>query len=190
MVSNNNLHTPTTRRADSREAQNVLMVSDFFLPNTGGVELHMYSLAQRLLERGHKAGRCKLDPSLKAPCFQPLNPESACIAFNLNPCCLSLRHYNKVVVLTHAYGKRCGVRHMTGGLKVYYAPRVPIYNGATMPDLFGNFKLLRLILIRERITIVHAHQAFSVMGHEGIMHARTMGYRCVFTDHSLFGKAV
>ena len=32
-------------------------------------------------------GRCKLDPSLKATCFQPLTPEIACntySAFNLN----------------------------------------------------------------------------------------------------------
>ena len=28
--------------------------------------------------------RCKLDPSLKATCFQPLTPESAYSAFNLN----------------------------------------------------------------------------------------------------------
>ena len=28
--------------------------------------------------------RCKLDPSLKATCFQPLKPESAYGAFNLN----------------------------------------------------------------------------------------------------------
>ena len=28
--------------------------------------------------------RCKLDPSLKATCFQPLKPESAYSAFNLN----------------------------------------------------------------------------------------------------------
>lgn len=27
------------------------------------------------------------------------------------------------------------------------------------------------------------------MAHEAIMHARTMGYRAVFTDHSLFGFA-
>jgi hypothetical protein len=38
-----------------------------------------------------------------------------------------------------------------------------MYNGATAPDMFGNFRLLRLILLRERITLVHAHQAFSVM---------------------------
>ena len=33
----------------------VLMVSDMFYPATGGVELHIYQLAQRLLARGHKA---------------------------------------------------------------------------------------------------------------------------------------
>lgn len=124
----------------------VLLVSDFFLPNLGGVELHMYSLAQRLIARGHK-----------------------------------------VTVLTHAYGDRCGVRHMTSGLKVYYVPRVPVYNGATLPDIFGHSDLLRLILLRERVTVVHSHQAFAVMGHQACFHARTMGYKCVFTDHSLFG---
>jgi phosphatidylinositol glycan class A protein len=130
----------------SSRRESILMVSDFFLPNLGGVELHMYSLAQRLLKRGHR-----------------------------------------VTVLTHAYGDRCGVRYMTNGLKVYYAFRVPVYNGSTLPDIFGNFKLLRAILLREKITVVHAHQAFSVMGHEAVFHARTMGYKCVFTDHSLFG---
>ena len=128
--------------------QSVLMVSDFFIPNTGGVELHMYALAQRLIARGHK-----------------------------------------VTVLTHAYGDRCGVRYMSNGLKVYYAFRTPVYNGATCPDIFGTFRLLRLILLRERVTVVHAHQTFSVMGHEAVFHARTMGYKCVFTDHSLFGFA-
>lgn len=135
-------------RADdaTSPAHSVLLVSDFFLPNLGGVELHMYSLAQRLIARGHK-----------------------------------------VTVLTHAYGDRCGVRHMTNGLKVYYVPRVPVYNGATLPDIFGHSDLLRLILLRERVTVVHSHQAFAVMGHQACFHARTMGYKCVFTDHSLFG---
>jgi glycosyltransferase involved in cell wall biosynthesis len=36
---------------------------------------------------------------------------------------------------------------------------------------------------------VHAHQAFSVLGNEAILHARTMGHPVVFTDHSLFGFA-
>ena len=97
----------------------VLMVCDFFFPNTGGVEVHIFSLAQCLLARGHK-----------------------------------------VVVLTRAYGDRCGVRHMTRGLKVYYAPRLPVYGGATLPGLFGLAPLLRCILLRERITIVHGHTAY------------------------------
>ena len=53
------------------------MVSDFFYPNSGGVESHIYQLSQRLIERGHK-----------------------------------------VVVLTHAYGDKCGERCLTNGLKV------------------------------------------------------------------------
>ena len=216
----------------------LLFVSDFFYPNTGGVESHIYQLAQCLLARGHK-----------------------------------------VVVLTHAYGTRCGVRHLTNGLRVYYAPRLAFTQAVTFPTLFGSFSMLRRILLQERITLVHAHQvggwlaggwggwgqllmayekrqcnteriwlrlsallsaavcttdrlaaaspltaaaaacpaaarpptrppsnthlppttrnppwppppqAFSTMAHEAIMHARTMGYPVVFTDHSLFGFA-
>ena len=124
---------PASPASPAPARESVLMVSDFFLPNTGGVELHMYSLAQRLIARGHPAVR------------------------------------------VHAYGDRCGVRHMAGGLKVYYAFRVPVYNGATCPDIFGTFRLLRRVLIRERITLVHAHQTFSVMGHEAVFHARRWG---------------
>ena len=32
----------------------ILMVSDFFYPNFGGVESHIYCLSQCLLSRGHK----------------------------------------------------------------------------------------------------------------------------------------
>jgi len=32
----------------------ILMVTDFFYPNTGGVESHIYQLAQCLIARGHK----------------------------------------------------------------------------------------------------------------------------------------
>lgn len=55
----------------------VLMVSDFFYPNVGGVENHVYMLSQCLLNAGHH-----------------------------------------VVIATHAYGKRTGVRYLTNGLKV------------------------------------------------------------------------
>lgn len=59
----------------------ICMVSDFFYPNMGGVESHIYQLSQCLMEKGHK-----------------------------------------VVIVTHAYGNRRGVRYLTNGLKVYYLP--------------------------------------------------------------------
>ncbi|KAJ7513601.1 hypothetical protein O6H91_23G006000 [Diphasiastrum complanatum] len=126
----------------------VLMVSDFFYPNFGGVENHIYYLSQCLLQRGHK-----------------------------------------VVVVTHAYGTRSGVRYMTNGLKVYYIPWLPFFMQNTLPTFYGTFPLIRNILIREGITIVHGHQAFSTLCHEALLHARTMGNKVVFTDHSLYGFA-
>lgn len=38
----------------------VLMVSDFFYPNFGGVENHIYYLSQCLLQRGHKVRKSPL----------------------------------------------------------------------------------------------------------------------------------
>lgn len=124
------------------------MVSDFFYPNFGGVENHIYYLSQCLLKLGHK-----------------------------------------VVVMTHAYEKRSGVRYMTGGLKVYYVPWKPFLMQNTLPTFYGTFPIVRTILIREKISIIHGHQAFSTLCHEALMHARTMGYKVVFTDHSLYGFA-
>ncbi|GAB2251340.1 hypothetical protein Droror1_Dr00017590 [Drosera rotundifolia] len=96
---------------------------------------------------------------------------------------------NKVVVMTHAYGKRSGVRYMTNGLKVYYIPWRPFLMQCTLPIFCGTFPIIRTILIREKITLVHGHQAFSTLCHEALMHARTMGYKVVFIDHSLYGFA-
>ncbi|KAK8990550.1 hypothetical protein V6N11_009243 [Hibiscus sabdariffa] len=126
----------------------ILMVSDFFYPNFGGVENHIYYLSQCLLKLGHK-----------------------------------------VVVLTHAYGNRSGVRYMTGGLKVYYVPWRPFLMQNTFPTIYGTFPIIRTILLREKISLVHGHQAFSTLCHETLMHSRTMGYKVVFTDHSLYGFA-
>ncbi|XP_037435301.1 phosphatidylinositol N-acetylglucosaminyltransferase subunit A-like isoform X3 [Triticum dicoccoides] len=119
----------------------ILMVSDFFFPNFGGVESHIYYLSQCLLKLGHK-----------------------------------------VVVMTHAYGKRSGVRYVTGGLKVYYVPWRPFLMQNTLPTLFMTFPIIRTILIRERISVVHGHQAFSTLCHEALMHARTMGYKFTLAD--------
>lgn len=58
-----------------------------------------------------------------------------------------------------------------------------------MPTVFSFFPIFRNIVIREQIEIVHGHASLSSFCHEAILHARTMGLRTVFTDHSLFGFA-
>nr|KAF7404469.1 hypothetical protein H0235_015163 [Vespula pensylvanica] len=124
------------------------MVSDFFYPNMGGVEEHIFNLSQCLLERGHK-----------------------------------------VVVLTHSYKDRIGIRYMTNGLKVYYIPVKVFYNQCILPTMICSIPLIRYILIREEIEIIHGHSAFSALAHEGMLIGRLMGLKTVFTDHSLFGFA-
>ncbi|KAJ8019860.1 Phosphatidylinositol N-acetylglucosaminyltransferase subunit A [Holothuria leucospilota] len=127
---------------------NICMVSDFFYPNMGGVESHIYQLSQCLIQRGHK-----------------------------------------VIIITHAYGNRSGVRYLTNMLKVYYIPMGPFYNQCVLPTLFTSLPLIRNILIREKIAIVHGHSAFSALAHETMFHAKTLQLKTIFTDHSLFGFA-
>lgn len=124
------------------------MVSDFFFPQPGGVESHIYQLSTKLVDLGHK-----------------------------------------VIIITHSYGDRVGIRWLTNGIKVYYCPFFVIYRSATFPTFFSFFPLFRNIILRENIDIVHGHASLSNFCHEAILHARTMGIRTVFTDHSLFGFA-
>ena len=156
-----------------RPAADCSLVSDFFYPQPGGVESHIYQLSQRLIDRGHK-----------------------------------------VIVICHAYGDRTGVRYLTNGLKVGFPPlkqvlisrsiwfrfscctylppgvtTVAFQREATLPTIFSFFPVFRNIILRERISIVHAHASLSSLGHEAILHAKTMGLKTVFTDHSLFGFA-
>ncbi|KAL3424155.1 hypothetical protein PVAG01_03436 [Phlyctema vagabunda] len=127
---------------------NIAMVSDFFFPQPGGIESHIYQLSTKLIDRGHK-----------------------------------------VIVITHAYEGRTGVRYLTNGLKVYHVPFLVMYRACTFPTVFSFFPVFRNIVIREEIEIVHGHGSLSSLTHEAILHARTMGLRTVFTDHSLFGFA-
>ncbi|KAA3675123.1 phosphatidylinositol glycan, class A [Paragonimus westermani] len=96
------------------------MACDFFHPNAGGVETHIYSLSQCLIRRGHR-----------------------------------------VVVITHSYGskgrQRQGVRYMGRGLKVYYIPLVPVYKETIFFTLCGTLPIVREILIREQVDLVHGH---------------------------------
>lgn len=92
-------------------------------------------------------------------------------------------------MITHAYEGRTGVHYLTNGLKVYHVPFLVIYRESTMPTVFSFFPIFRNIILREQIEIVHGHASLSSFCHEAILHARTMGLRTVFTDHSLFGFA-
>jgi phosphatidylinositol glycan class A protein len=145
----------------------VAMVSDFFYPRLGGVENHISSLAHALLRLGHH-----------------------------------------VVVITHAYRKEGmhGVHYLhkeeeqnddNGSnssssnkrgttLKVYYCPIVPMVDEDALPTFTATLPLLRWILHRERIDLVHAHQATSTLANESVVYAGVLGWPSVYTDHSLF----
>ncbi|CAJ0585886.1 unnamed protein product, partial [Mesorhabditis spiculigera] len=133
--------TPKAKTTEPR--LNIALVSDFFCPNTGGVETHIYFLAKCLLEMGHK-----------------------------------------VIVITHAYEERRGIRYLSNGLKVYYLPFIIAYNGCALGQVLASFPWFRHIFISEQIQI-----SFSALAHEGMLHAGILGIRTVFTDHSLFGFA-
>ena len=95
-----------------------------------------------------------------------------------------------MIVVTHAYAPdRVGVRYLAAGMKVYYVPYAVLVRQDTLPNFFGLMPVLRTILIREQHQLVHGHQALSSMAHEGLFHAKCLGLKAVFTDHSLFGFA-
>ncbi|KAI9380648.1 hypothetical protein POPTR_016G130000v4 [Populus trichocarpa] len=103
----------------------ILMVSDFFFPNFGGVESHIYYLSQCLLKLGHK-----------------------------------------VVVMTHAYGNRSGVRYMTGGLKVYYVPWRPFLMQNTLPTVYGTLPIVlqfTLADVSQAICVSHTSKENTVL---------------------------
>lgn len=131
---------------DGFRRHRVAMVSDFFYPQLGGVEMHIWSLSQHLIRQGHK-----------------------------------------VIVITHAYDDRKGVRYMSNGLKVFYIPLRTFWRQGTLVTFMSWLPVFRDILLRERIEIVHAHGLPSNMAGEGMLFARALGRRVVYTDHSLFG---
>ncbi|KAL5251172.1 hypothetical protein ACHWQZ_G016771 [Mnemiopsis leidyi] len=124
----------------------ICLISDFFYPNFGGVECHIYNLAQNLYKRGHK-----------------------------------------VIIVTHCYDDRVGVRYLRPFIKVYYIPFYMLIRLVILPNFFISLPILRHIFIREQIEIVHGHAAFSTFALDALLSAKMMGLRTVFTDHSLFG---
>lgn len=52
-----------------------------------------------------------------------------------------------------------------------------MYQNGCLPNIYGGFKLLRQVLIREQISLVHCHQAYSALGGDAMVYARTMGLK-------------
>ncbi|KAK4704327.1 hypothetical protein P7C70_g1881, partial [Phenoliferia sp. Uapishka_3] len=145
------------------------MICDYFFPKVGGVESHIYSLASALAQLDHKVRLRRVDDGATT---------SNCIL------------HRQVIIITHSYPPRSGVRYLPYGIKVYHIPVHPLpptHVHATLPGFFTALPYVRNILIREKIDVLHAHASLSAEGMEGIFHARTMGVKVVFTDHSLFG---
>lgn len=59
-VSPGNDHGAVDLDAQTRPGQQhrILMACDFFYPNCGGIETHIYQLSQCLIALGHKVRRC------------------------------------------------------------------------------------------------------------------------------------
>ncbi|XP_037091528.1 N-acetylglucosaminyl-phosphatidylinositol biosynthetic protein-like isoform X2 [Pollicipes pollicipes] len=112
--------------------------------------------------------------------FYPSSGGVEAHVFQLSQCLLAMGH--KVILVTHSYGNRVGIRYMTNGLKVYYCPYKAFYKGSVLPTMFTTLPLLRHILIREQVEIVHGHSAFSTLAHEAMLHARGMGIKVSLAD--------
>ena len=157
-------YTKTTMPSNPKPLS-ILIASDFYYPRLGGVELHQYSLAQSLMARGHHV--VVLSGTY-------MSDRANVVGVN----------DNAVKASTHY---RQGIRYMTGGLKVYYLPIMSLHQQASLPTLCNFPSLFDSIVQRERIDIVHCHQATSAIGLEALVHGASMGLTTVYTDHSLFG---
>jgi len=64
---------------------------------------------------------------------------------------------------------------------VYYVPAQVFYNGAILPNMVTLLPLLREILIREKINIVHGHGAFSSLAHDTLFAGKLLGLKVLVT---------
>ncbi len=64
-------------------------------------------------------------------------------------------------------------------VQVYYVPAQVFYNGAILPNMVTLIPILREILIRERVTIVHGHGAFSSLGHDALFVGKLLDLKVI-----------
>ncbi|GMI03309.1 hypothetical protein TrVE_jg4118 [Triparma verrucosa] len=96
---------------------------------------------------------------------------------------LSEKH--KVTILTSAANGCNGIVHL-GAIKIYYLPLLPLSAGTSVPTFFASYIFFKTVLVRDRITLVHGHQATSVLSNECLFYASLLNIPTCSTDHSLF----
>ena len=74
-------------------------------------------------------------------------------------------------------------------LLVYYLPVKPVYNQNILPTVFTTLPVIRYILLREKITVVHGHSvchisSFCIYAHLFCM--RLFSVPCVITNPLLY----
>eukprot|EP00041_Stephanoeca_diplocostata_P011294 m.183760 g.183760 ORF g.183760 m.183760 type:complete len:465 (+) comp18487_c0_seq4:111-1505(+) len=143
----------------------VCIVSDYFYPNVGGVENHIFAVAACLALRGHKvvivSHHYESHRQRKESMQRCTPPLASCYK---------------------------GVSWLEPGIKVYHLPLPVIYAvQSVLPSVVGGVPLLRSIFLREGIEVVHGHQQASSLSMEALALASTLGLPTVYTDHSLFG---
>lgn len=139
------------------------MVSDFFYPDVGGVEGHIYSLSVELARRGHRV----------------------IVITHHRPSGL----FSSLATAGDGADKRVGIRYLAPGIKVYHLPFITLASSASLPNYLSFLPFFRSIILREGIQLIHGHGTLSSLAHEAIHHGPLFGVRTVFTDHSLFGFA-
>ena len=76
--------------------------------------------------------------------------------YQLGQCLIERGH--KVVVMCNMYNQeRVGIRYVSNGMKVYHLPLIPFTSQNSFFNLCMVMRIIRKIIIRENIDIVHGH---------------------------------
>lgn len=140
-----------------KEKLNILMVCDFFYPQFGGCESHIYNVCQNLIDFGHKVVVLTMRQGKRE---EDGVYERTGIRFMKGG--LKVYYMPWFIVATR-YGKVSG-HFLNNSGQFYYD-----------------------ILRREDIDVVHCHQGTSQMANTGVQYFQTMGKPVVFSEHSLQG---
>ena len=94
---------------------------------------------------------------------------------------------HNVIILTHFYKNRNGIRYMSNGIKVYYSPFIATKVNIIYPTVgLATFDYIRTLAISEKIDIFHCHCSTSLLMEETIFIASCLKIPVITTDHSLF----